>query len=599
MALHEVRTPDGQILKINAPDDASEEDILGFAQSQYKPLSEQKRSFTEAATDIGGSFISGAGSLLQIPGQVGQLTGITEREETPTGLQGVGKQIEEYGQGLKSPVLKGKEALRSQKIAAAEGEGTIGDVAKQAGVAFLETIKDPALITSFFAEQVPNLFGSMGGGLLARGGVKLLMRNAADDVIGKAGVAGAVGTGAVMQGADVGADTYESVYKRLEKEQPNMSVEERNRIALAQGRQAGLQAFGISLGTAALPGGRSIERALVGKGAPSVGGVARGFLGEAGSESLEEGGGQFVSNVAQQEIFPDVKLSQNVGQAAGMGALGGGLFGGVAGGVNARNESQRQAAIEEIERQRQLTLEGEEARRLAEEQATVQQPPLLLTGEKPYIPIALPDNSVANTREEFEAYKRNNPDFDPTKPFTPVVLPDSSVARTPEELAEYNETKFKPTVSQEGVVAMTPEAEQLQKQGVLPVTPELLNDMGVSKGLNSLRNKVLGKNLTDPVQLAEVRSVLEDYANQPKTKAETIEGIKRFLDDPAFQIPKKTRVSAKQRAAATTEELTGMFGAKLAQTEGVKTPSQELPYQREGRTTEDKLQGSFVPRNKK
>lgn len=611
MALHDVRTPDGQILKINAPDDASEEDILGFAQSQYKPLSGQKRSFTEAATDIGGGFISSVGSLLQIPGQVGQLAGINEPEEKPTGLQGVGKQIEEYGQELKSPVLKGKEQLRSQKIAAAEGDGGVLDVAKQAGIAFLETVKDPALITSFFAEQIPNLFGSMGGGLLARGGVKLLMSGAVkaslgkagvEATVGKAGVAGAVGTGAVMQGADVGYDTYESIYKRLAKDQPDMPVEERNRIAMAQGRQAALQAAGISLATAALPGGRSIERALAGKGAPSVGGVARGFFGDAGSESLEEGGGQFVSNVAQQEIFPDVKLSQNVGQATGMAALGGGLFGGIAGGVNARNESQRQVGLEEVEQQRQLALQAEEVQRLAEEQARAQQveqpPPLLLTGEKPYIPIALPDNSVANTREEFEAYKRNNPNFDPTKPFTPVVLPDSSVARTPEELAAYNEAKFKPTVSQAGTVAMTPEAVQLQAQGALPVTPELLTDMGVSKGLNSLRNKVLGKNLADPVQLAEVRSVLEDYANQPKTKAPTIEGIKRFLDDPAFQIPKKTRVSANQRAAAKTEELTGLFGAKLAQTEGVKTPNQELPQERERAAGENQqlqnsLQGSF------
>lgn len=614
MALHEVRTPDGQILKINAPDDASEEDILGFAQSQYKPLSGQKRSFTEAVTDVGGSFISGVGSLLQIPGQVGQLAGINEREETPTGLQGVGKQIEEFGQELKSPVLKGKEAVRAQRVAAAGEEGGVKGIASQFGTAIKETITDPALITSFFAEQIPNLFGSMGGGLLARGGVKLLMREASETAlnkaVGQAGVAGAVGTGAVMQGADVGADTYESVYKRLEKEQPNMSVEERNRIALAQGRQAGLQAFGISLATAALPGGRSIERALVGKGAPSVGGVARGFLGEAGSESLEEGGGQFVSNVAQQEIFPDVKLSQNVGQAAGMGALGGGLFGGISGGVNARNESQRQAALEEIEQQRQLALEAREAQRLAEEQAKVQQP-LLLGGEKPFTPVVFPDGTVATTKEEVAQYEQDQllkkyapqpADVAPAPatlslgaetPFVPVGLPDGSVANTREELAQYEANKFKPTVSQTGTVAMTPEASQLQAQGAFPVTPELLTDMGVSKGLNSLRNKVLGKNLTDPVQLAEVRSVLEDYANQPKTKAETIEGIRRFLDDPAFQIPKKTRVSAKQRVAAKTEELTGMFGAKLAQAAGVKTPSQELPYQREGRTTEDKLQNAF------
>jgi len=609
---------------VEFPDDMSPQDIQTAIEKEILPkfpeiAAKGKRSWTEAAKDVGGGFISGVGSLLQLPGQVGQLAGINEREETPTGLQGVGKQIEEFGQELKSPVLKGKEAVRAQRVAAAGEEGGVKGIASQFGTAIKETITDPALITSFFAEQIPNLFGSMGGGLLAKGGVKLLMRGASEAALsktaGQAGVAGAVGTGAVMQGADVGYDTYEALYKRLEKEQPDMPVEERNRLALDQGRQAAIQAFGISLATAALPGGRSIERALAGKGAPSVGGVVRGFLGEAGSESLEEGGGQFVSNVAQREIFPDVKLSQNVGQAAGMGALGGGLFGGIAGGVNARNESQRQAALEEIEQQRQLALEAREAQRLAEEQAKVQQP-LLLGAENVFYPTPLPDGSVAMTREDLAKYQQDQllkkyapqpADVAPTPetlalgaetPFVPVGLPDGSVANTREELAQYEANKFKPTVSQTGTVAMTPEASQLQAQGAFPVTPELLTDMGVSKGLNSLRNKVLGKNLTDPVQLAEVRSVLEDYANQPKTKAETIEGIKRFLDDPAFQIPKKTRVSAKQRVAAKTEELTGMFGAKLAQAADVKVPSQKLPHEREGKAGEAQqlqnlLQGSF------
>ena len=575
---------------VEFPDDMSPQDIQNAIEKDILPkfpeiVAKGKRSVGEIASDIGGGFISGLGGLAQLPGQIGQLTGLTEREETPTGLQGIGKTVEEYGQGLKSPVLRAKEQLRSQKIAAAEGEGTAMDVAKQAGVAFMETIKDPALITSFFAEQVPNLFGSMGGGLLARGGVKLLMRNAADDVIGKAGVAGAVGTGAVMQGTDVGADTYEAIYKRLEKDQPDMPVEERNRIALAQGRQAALQAAGISLGTAALPGGRSIERALAGKGAPSTGGMLRGFLGEAGSEGIEEGGGKFVSNLAQQEIFPDVSLTQGLGESIGMGALGGGLFGGVAGGVSARNESQRQAALAEVERQRQLALEGEEVTRVAEEQAVAQQP-LLLTGETPFIPIALPDNSVANTREEYEAFKRNNPDFDPNQPFTPVTLPDSSVARTPEELAEYNESRFKPTVSQAGTVAMTPEAAQLQSQGVFPVTNELLNDMGISKGHKPLRNKVLDKNLADPKQLAEVRSIFEEYASRTKNplRPQALEGITSFLENPAFQVPpepKKTRVSAKQSKAAMEAQLTNLFGGQLDKTAGVKVPSQKLPAERE------------------
>ena len=111
---------------VRFPDDMSPQDIQTAIEKDILPkfpeiAAKGKRSFGEAATDIGGGFISSVGSLLQLPGQVGQLAGITEPEEEPTGLQGVGKQLENYGQGLKSPVIKGKEALRSQKIAAAGG----------------------------------------------------------------------------------------------------------------------------------------------------------------------------------------------------------------------------------------------------------------------------------------------------------------------------------------------------------------------------------------------------------------------------------------------------------------------------------------------
>jgi len=624
---------------VRFPDDMSSQDIQTAIEKDILPkfpeiAAKGKRSWTEAATDVGGSFISGVGSLLQLPGQVGQLAGITEPEEKPTGLQGVGKQVEEFGQELKSPVLKGKETLRSQKIAAAAGEGTVMDVAKQAGVAFLETIKDPALITSFFAEQVPNLFGSMGGGLLARGGVKLLMRNAADDVIGKAGVAGAVGTGAVMQGADVGADTYEAIYKRLAKDQPDMPVEERNRIALAQGRQAALQAAGISLATAALPGGRSVERALAGKGAPSVGGVARGFLGEAGSESLEEGGGQFVSNLAQQEIFPDVKLSQNVGQAVGMGALGGGLFGGIAGGVNARRETQRQVGVEEIEQQRQLALQAEEATIVAENQARAdtEQARLAEISHRGWVERGGATNtqafadlstqveelkakaaaSVARAniaRDKVDAQKAKLSAFSQTQPdLLGDVLPPQQTTAVSEPIQQgvpaapegqlglpLNDQLGLPEIG--GAINAPPAAPTLAPVESMLVTQDLTRALGIAGGNKKVRNAIEGKDLADPKQRAEVRTALEDFAGRTtrpnvSSNIETFLGLSLFDEQNDLTLPMR-RVSAKQRAAATTEELTGMFGAKLAQAADVKVPSQELPYQREARTTEDKLQNAF------
>jgi len=335
MPIHNVETPDGQIIKVEAPEGASQEDILSFAQQNYTPKGKPKeRTWGEVGTDLGASLLGGVGSLLQVPGQIGALTGLNATEEKPTGLQGVGKSVEEYGESLKSKTLKEKEAARAKKIA--EQEGFLNEF----GTAIKETILDPALLTSFVFEQIPNFIGSGGGGLLARGAAKALMSDAlkvslgaekVGSVLGKAGVAGSVGTGAVMQGADIGTDTYEELYKRLEKERPDMPVEERNRIALAQGRKAAIEAFGISLAASMLPGGTAVERAMAGKGLQKTGGFARGLVGEAVSEGLEEGGGKQRSNVAQNEIFPDIDVWKGVGGAAGMGALGGGLFGGMAG----------------------------------------------------------------------------------------------------------------------------------------------------------------------------------------------------------------------------------------------------------------------------
>jgi hypothetical protein len=603
---------------VEFPDDMSPQDIQKAIETEILPkfpdvVSKGKRSWGEALTDIGGGFISGLGGLAQLPGQIGQLAGLTEREETPTGLQGIGKTVEEYGQSLKSPVIRAKEQLRSQKIAAAEGEGTAMDVAKQAGVAFLETVKDPALLTSFFAEQVPNLFGSMGGGLLARGGVKLLMRNAADDVIGKAGVAGAVGTGTVMQGADVGSDTYEAVYKRLAKEQPDMPVEERNRIALAQGRQAALQAAGISLATAALPGGRSIERALAGKGAPGVGGFTRGFLGESGSEALEEGGGQFVSNVAQQEIFPDVRLSQNVGQAAGMGALGGGLFGGVAGSMNARNESQRQAAIEAIQLEKDAFEAADfEARKLANDayNAEIKSRAMLEQyGESDaYKELAAEVDAIKAKAQaaqakvdarkaKMSAFAKEYPDL------LGDYIPPQDKQQTGEEQQEGAPQVLPgqlalPLTDQEGQLGLpgvggaqpTAITEQATPVEALIINRDLTKALGIAGGARKVRNAIEGKDLTDPKQRAQVRDVLSDFAN--RTTAKDAKGksvaanIEAFLNSPFFSEQDRLRlrrkpVSAKQSKAAMASQLENAFGAQLAQTQGIKVPSQKLPAERE------------------
>jgi hypothetical protein len=324
--------------RVEFPDSMSLEQIQESIEKELIPqfpevAAQRERSLGEVATDLGASLGVGAGRLLQVPGQVGQLTGLYDADEADTGLQGVGKRLEEASTELKSPTLIGKEQLRSQKVG--EAEGFIGEFA----TAFKETLFDPTLLSSFLLEQIPNLVGSMGGGLLARGGVSVLMRNAAkealDKTAGRVGIAGAVGTGAVMQGADVGTETYERIFTELEAQ--GVPVEEANERALTQARQAAIQAAALTIGTSYLiPGGKSIERVLAGKGAPGVGGALRAGVGEFVSEGIEEGGGQLVSNVGVAREIPGTSLMEGVGEASAMGALAGGLFGAPAGGISGR-----------------------------------------------------------------------------------------------------------------------------------------------------------------------------------------------------------------------------------------------------------------------
>ena len=42
MASYQITAPDGHTLEINAPDGASQEDIMAYAQSQYKPQETQQ-----------------------------------------------------------------------------------------------------------------------------------------------------------------------------------------------------------------------------------------------------------------------------------------------------------------------------------------------------------------------------------------------------------------------------------------------------------------------------------------------------------------------------------------------------------------------------
>ena len=104
------------------------------------------RTVGEAFKDVGAGLVSGAGSLVQLPGQ---LYGLATGDFSKTGALGLGEDISKYGEEMKSAGLKAREAERAAKVQEAEKEGQFA--AFKAG--FGETITDPALFTSFIAEQ--------------------------------------------------------------------------------------------------------------------------------------------------------------------------------------------------------------------------------------------------------------------------------------------------------------------------------------------------------------------------------------------------------------------------------------------------------------
>jgi len=307
----------------------------------------KERTWGEAAKDLGASLTSGVGSLTQLPGQI---YGLATGDFSDTGLLREGRLIQKHAENLKSEGLKAREAARAEAIRKAEQEGGQWGAFK---AALGETVTDPALLASFTAEQVPNILPSIltGGAtaaltsanVLGKAAVRGISKEAAEKVAQKAavksGTTAAVQTGAVQQGADIGAGAYDMIYKELRNQ--GLSEEQAAAETINRARAAGASGYLLSvIANRYLPGGQAMERILAGERMagrgvlPRIGtGLATGAK-EIPSEMLEETGGRFSQNVALRDVKPDQSLTEGLGETAGMaaaGALGLGTATGVAG----------------------------------------------------------------------------------------------------------------------------------------------------------------------------------------------------------------------------------------------------------------------------
>lgn len=311
----------------------AEEETLDFsAFGTPEGIIDAKRSRTwgEAASDTAVSFGRGAGALVE---GAGTLYGLATGDMDNT-VRNLGKDTAEYYDARKSDVLKAKEQARAEKVKSADGFWD------EAGTALVETVKDPALMGSFLAEQIPMLVGP---GVVGRAGA----------AVGgaKAAIGSAVGTGAAMQGGDVASDAFDEARKAALAQ--GMTPEQAEAEALEVARKAGATGAAVSVGAQMLPGGRAIERVLSGADKRVVGRVAggvRGALGEGVSEAVEEAGGKVGANVALQNLEPDRPLLQGAGEAAGLGFAGGMGAGAVTGALEqpAKVEKTPEAAALDV-----------------------------------------------------------------------------------------------------------------------------------------------------------------------------------------------------------------------------------------------------------
>jgi len=225
---------------------------------------------------------------------------------------------------------------------AAEISGTVREIVNSPGDVALPMI----------AEQIPNLLGlsAIGRGTAKAAGRRALAKGASTEaaakVARKAGTRAVVGTGAVMQGADVGGDAFDRVMALpIEKLQADpdfgayldegLSVDEaREALARNVGRKVGAASAAISVITNKyMP---TAEKTAIGAavGKTRVGRAVSTGVGEAGQEVLEEGGGQLASNIGIRSIDPDQRLGEGVGQSVAQAAIASGPIGAVTGAIS-------------------------------------------------------------------------------------------------------------------------------------------------------------------------------------------------------------------------------------------------------------------------
>ena len=452
MPRYEVTAPTGKRFEINAPEGATEQQILAYAQQQFQSLPQEEpqsgflRQVADVPLGVAKGAVSGARMITDIFG-----AGNVASEAL--------KGVEESVAGLMSAQSRNDSREISRIMKEAEDKGFLDQVlagVKAFGVAPIDMLSQAA------GTAIPTIAGGIGARVLG------------------AGVAGARAVGAGV-GAGMGAGVtkgsiYEAVKEELNKTgMPAEQIEARAQLAQSYG---GENLDQILLGTAlgGLAATTGIEPALAGIASKNVltkaaakstaGRIGVGAVAEAAPEFAQASQEQLAQNLALQRQGFDVPLTRGIYGAGTLEALAGAGLGAGVSALTGRPEDAKVAPPSPGE------------------------PPKLIgydpsSQEPMYV---FPDGSVAVGEEAAFArrYAEQQPEAAPEEPpkllgYSPTagqeplyVFSDGSVAVG--EDAAFNRRYEPQKLSQEELSQVAPNLEGVEFKPVdqppLPLTPE-------------------------------------------------------------------------------------------------------------------------------
>jgi hypothetical protein len=586
MPIYSIQGPDGKTYSIEGPAGATRDQVIQKIQEQLSQQAMPEKAPAAPSTLRDVAIAGGQGAL----GAVKSISDVFGADNVVSEKLGAASQ---GLQGMYTPERQ-KELQYYQRLEeeAAKTGKPMDEVA-----AALKGIKAAPLQTTVQAlgSLIPNL-ASLFIPVVGEAKGAALARNAYNMAVGIA-----EGTGAVK------GSIYDGVKDELIKSgvKPEVAAAQASKAQEYLGENMGMIATGAGIGAAA--GKFGAEQLL----SPATKGVARkgvAIAGEAGTEAIQASQEQTAKNIALQKEGFDVPTFQGVAGAATKEGIMGGLGGGAIAPFTGRPPASQVPDAQPI---------------------TNAQVPLLLEGKGAFVPVGLPDGSVAMTREDLAAYEeeqfrkkyepqdvvREKPLLEYQRfPFTPVGLPDGSVATTREDLARYEEEQFqkkfapqpverpeetpveeqpaaKPTDAGLSYGTATQEIEQLKRMPKSPETQARMDELQQFK-MDMVADEIRRSQRELDPELIALRKQMEAQSVPYETKQKWIDqaladfytsktGFKGLENKPAVQTEEQ---AAQAKEASSLEEEAKKIASEL----------KKLNTQKASEALKDELRGKLA-----